>query len=38
VVAVGIGARNFSIDEDSTTVIKAGRSAHVSIQDNSIVR
>ena len=38
VVAVGIGARNFGVDEDSATVIKAGRSAHVSIQDNSIVR
>jgi len=38
VVAVGISARNFSTSEDSPTVIKAGRSVHVSIQYNSAVR
>ena len=38
VVAVGINARNFSINEDSPTVTKAGRSVHFSIKDNPTVR
>jgi len=38
VVAVGISARNFSIDDESPTLAKAGRSVHFSIQDNSTVR
>jgi hypothetical protein len=38
VVAVGISARNFSINEDSPTVTKAGRSVHFSIKDNPTVR
>jgi hypothetical protein len=38
VVAVGTSARNFSIDEDSFTVTKAGRSMHASIKENPVVR
>jgi hypothetical protein len=38
VVAVGISARSFSIDEDSPVVAKAGRSMHFSIKDGSTVR
>jgi hypothetical protein len=38
VVAVGISARNFGIDEDNPTVTKAGRSVHFSIKENSTVR
>jgi len=38
VVAVGVSARNFGINEDNSTVTKAGRSVHFSIKENSIVR
>jgi hypothetical protein len=38
VVAVGISARNFSIEEASPTMTKAGGFVHFSIQGNSTVR
>ena len=38
VVAIGISARNFSIDEDTSVVTKVGRSVHFSIKDNPTVR
>jgi hypothetical protein len=38
VVAIGISARNFSIDEDASVLTKAGRSVHFSIKDIPTVR
>jgi len=38
VVAIGISARNFSIDEDASVLTKASRSVHFSIKDIPTVR
>jgi len=38
VVAIGINARNFNIDEDVSVATKAGKSVNLSIKDVPTVR
>jgi hypothetical protein len=38
VVAIGISARNFGIDGNTTVVTKPGKSVQFSIKDNPTVR